>query len=266
MLQAIKLVEDAEQGFSIAVGKIIIMDYPQTQPYAGTTNEGSSKPFENVSDFERGLSIGVGALLIYSAINNFRKTPVRAILRAAIGSGIVIRGVSGLCPVYSALNIDGRKQESVNIRTTFTVNKPRNEVYSAWRNLGTLPRFMRHLKNVSEVNGTRSHWEAKIPEGSPVSLSWDAEIVKDEPGTLLSWRSLPDSSIENAGKVEFRDALGHQGTELRVMISYRPPAGNIGAGVAKLLNPLFKKVVRDDILNFKQYIEFQNAEALGGFR
>ena len=125
---------------------------------------------------------------------------------------------------------------------------------------------MNHLINVSEINGTRSHWEARIPENSPMTISWDAEIVKDEPGALLSWRSLEGSTIENAGKIEFRDALGRQGTEIRVMISYRPPAGNIGGGVAKLLNPLFRKLIKKDVLNFKQYIEFQHSGPGDGFR
>ncbi|MBL7697575.1 MAG: DUF2892 domain-containing protein [Chitinophagaceae bacterium] len=221
---------------------------------------------QNVSNFERGLSIGIGALLIYSAIKNFKRTPVRAILRSGVGAGLVLRGAAGNCPVYSALNIDGTKNTSVNVRTTFVVNRPRNEVYAAWRNLSTLPRFMKHLTSVTETSNTRSHWEAKIPEGNPVSISWDAEVVKDEPGSLLSWRSLPGSTIDNAGKIEFRDALGHKGTEVRVTIIYRPPAGNIGSGVARLINPVFRKVIKKDVLNFKQYIEFLNAEAVGGFR
>jgi uncharacterized membrane protein len=223
-------------------------------------------PIQNVSNFERGLSIGIGALLIYSAVKNFRKTPVRAVFRSGLGAAMVFRGAAGNCPVYSALDVDGTKTTSVNVRVTFVVNRPRNEVYAAWRNLGSLPRFMKHLTSVTETSNTRSHWEAKIPEGSPISISWDAEIVKDEQGSLLSWRSLPGSSIDNAGKVEFRDALGHHGTEIRVTITYRPPAGNIGTGVAKLINPVFKKIIRQDVLNFKQYIEFLNAEAVGGFK
>jgi uncharacterized membrane protein len=35
---------------------------------------------------------------------------------------------------------------------------------------------------------------------------------------LLSWRSSPGSTIEIAGKVEFRKAPGDRGTELRNMI------------------------------------------------
>ncbi|MEO8582679.1 MAG: SRPBCC family protein [Flavitalea sp.] len=220
----------------------------------------------NVSNFERGLSIGIGALLIYSSVKNFKKTPLRAMIRAGLGTGLIMRGSSGSCPAYSTMEVDGTKTEAVNIRTTLVVNKPRHEVYAAWRNLGTLPRFMKHLANVTQLTNTRSHWEAKIPQGSPVSISWDADIVKDEPNELLSWRSLPGSTIENAGKVEFRDALGHHGTEIRVIISYRPPAGNIGGGVAKLLNPLFRKLLHQDIQGFKEYIELHNENAPGGFR
>ena len=261
------------------------MDTNQFRTYSGTSDEGTYNgvpegsgdqysyessqyegPIQNVSNFERGLSIGIGALLIYSAVKNFKKTPVRAIFRSGLGAAMVFRGAAGNCPVYSALDVDGTKTTSVNVRVSFVVNRPRNEVYAAWRNLGTLPRFMKHLTNVTEISNTRSHWEAKIPEGSPVSISWDAEIVKDEPGSLLSWRSLPGSSVDNAGKVEFRDALGHRGTEIKVTIIYRPPAGNIGTGVAKLMNPVFKKIIRQDVLNFKQYIEFLNAEAVGGFK
>lgn len=222
------------------------------------------KPFQNVSNFERGLSLGIGALLIYSAVRNFKKTPVRAIFRAGLGAGVVFRGASGNCPVYSSLNVDGTKNSTVNIRTSFVVNRPRSEVYAAWRNLSSLPRFMKHLKSVHETSGTRSHWEANIPEGSPVSISWDAEIVKDEPEILLAWRSLPGSTIDNAGKIEFRDALGHHATEVKVTIIYRPPAGNIGTGVAKLFNPLFRKIVKEDVLNFKQYFEIISAGEING--
>ena len=141
------------------------------------------------------------------------------------------------------------------------VNKPKEEVYEFWRKLENLPLFMKHLVSVTEIDSKRSHWEAKIPEGNPISLKWDAEIMKEDPGRLLSWRSLPGSTIDNAGKVEFRDALGNQGTELNVMITYRPPAGNIGSGIGKLLNPLFEKVVRADVNNFKSFIDAGNAPA-----
>lgn len=226
---------------------------------AAVTEAAGEGPIQNVSNFERGLSIGIGALLVYSAIKNFRKTPLRAVLRAGLGAAMAVRGASGNCPVYSSMHVDGTKSSTVNVQTTFVVNRKRDEVYAAWRDLTALPRFMKHLKSVTETGPNTTRWEAKIPESSPVPITWDAEVVKDEPGSLLSWKSLPGSTIDNAGKVEFRDALGHQGTEVRVTIVYRPPAGNIGTGIAKLLNPVFSKMIREDVMNFKQYIEVLHA-------
>jgi len=213
----------------------------------------------NVSNFERAASAAIGGFLIFNSFHKLFRSPMRSISRIAAGSALLYRGLSGYDPIYHQLNINGNRTSSINMLTTFTVNKPRMDVYHLWRNLENLPLFMKHLVSVSEIDNKRSHWEAKIPEGNPISLKWDAEIMKDDPGHLLSWISLPDSMIHNAGKVEFRDALGNQGTELKVMITYRPPAGNIGSGIGKLLNPLFEKLVREDVNNFKSFIDAGNA-------
>jgi len=167
------------------------------------------------------------------------------------------RGASGVCPVYKKLDIDGTKADAINIRTQLIINKPRQEVYAFWRKLEDLPRFMRHISSIKLIDEKRSRWEVNIPQINPVAVKWDAEIVKDEPEQLLSWQSLPGSMIENAGKVEFRDALGNRGTELKIAITYRPPAGNIGSGVSRLMNPLFEKMIKEDLLNVKQFIEMR---------
>ncbi|XHR97598.1 hypothetical protein ACFJIV_13600 [Mucilaginibacter sp. UC70_90] len=43
-----------------------------------------------------------------------------------------------------------------------------------------------------------------------------------------------------------------------MVISYQPPAGGVGAGIAKILNPVFKNMVDKDIQNFKQYMDINN--------
>lgn len=215
----------------------------------------------NVSNFERGLSIAIGAFLLYRGLKKLPKSPLTNLIKASSGAGLLMRGVSGHCPVYNHFGIDGNKTTSVNIRSTVIVNKPRHEVYAFWRKLENLPLFMRHLESVQELDEKRSHWEAKIPNNM-ISIKWDAEIVKDDRNSLLSWQSLPGSTIENAGKVEFRNALGDRGTEVRIMITYRPPAGNIGTQVARLFNPLFEKMVKEDVTNFKQFIELKESLAV----
>lgn len=204
----------------------------------------------NVSNQERIISSVLGTFFLGRGLKK------RSLLRTIIGGYLLYRGTSGHCPVYDQIqrNKYTSKAESVNIKTSFIVNKPKQEVYDFWRKLENLPLFMTHLKSVKDIDGKTSHWEVKVP-GNVTAVSWDAEIVKEEEGSLLAWKSLPGATIENAGKVDFRDALGHEGTELNVVITYRPPAGKVGSGIAWLLNPVFRKMIETDISNFKQYIE-----------
>lgn len=152
----------------------------------------------NVGRRERAISVILGLLFVSRGIKK------ASFLRAAVGGYLLYRGASGHCPVYSQLqrNEYTSKPESVNIQTTMIVNKPKDEVYKFWRNLENLPLFMQHLKSVKEFDEKKSRWEVNVP-GNVTSVGWDAEIVKEEEGELLSWKSLPGATIENAGKVSF---------------------------------------------------------------
>jgi uncharacterized membrane protein len=139
------------------------------------------------------------------------------------------------------------------VRAAVTVNRPRNEVYDSWRDLQSLPRFMRHLVDVREMDGNRSHWTAKAPGGATVE--WDAEIVDDRPNELLAWRSVEGSQVHHAGSVRFRDAPGGRGTEVIVEMAYDPPGGPIGVVVAKLFGQEPEQQTHDDLRRFKQVME-----------
>lgn len=208
----------------------------------------------NIGTPERVFSLLSGAWLLYDAIIK-RKVNF---LQTMAGSYLLMRGVTGVCLAYQGLGKTSveYKPQNINIKTTLTVNRPRDQVYAFWRRLEQLPQFMRHLKKVQVLDETTSEWTASIPRlpGKLGTVSWKSEIVKDDPGALLSWKSLPGSAIENAGKVSFNDA-GKFGTEVHVVISYHAPLGLVGEKAGKLLNPLFEKMVREDIRNFKRFIE-----------
>jgi uncharacterized membrane protein len=210
----------------------------------------------NVGSNERLVSVGLGAFILSSGLNNLTRHPMKGFMRTLIGGLLLYRGASGHCPVYSSLGKTKGVTQSpaINIRTGLIVNKPKDEVYAFWRKLENLPLFMKHLSSVTEIDSKHSHWEANIP-GNIGKIKWNAEIVKEEPGYLIGWQSIPNSMINNAGKVTFNDALGGEGTELEVVITYHAPAGDIGSSLAKMLNPMFEKVIRQDIMNFKEYIE-----------
>ncbi len=208
----------------------------------------------NVGITERVTSLIAGALLFINAV---KKRDHLTTTKAALGGYLLFRGATGHCNLYEMAGKAHKPDpaKNINIRTSLYVARPRQEVYAFWRELGNLPLFMEHLKSVKTQGKKKSKWKAWLP-GQVGTIGWKAEIVKDKPGKVLGWNSLPGSAIDNAGKIEFRDA--GMGTELRVIISYRAPLGIIGAGLAGLFTPAFEKIILNDIQNFKTYLEAES--------
>ena len=143
--------------------------------------------------------------------------------------------------------------QGIHAKASCIVNLQPEEVYSFWRNFENLPRFMRHLDSVQDLGDGRSRWIAKGPAGTQVE--WDATIIADVPGGVITWRSLEDSDVDNAGAVRFERAPGGRGTIVKVNIQYNPPAGVIGATVAKLFGEEPEQQLDDDLRRFKQVLE-----------
>ncbi|MEY2929365.1 MAG: hypothetical protein RL033_114 [Pseudomonadota bacterium] len=143
-------------------------------------------------------------------------------------------------------------QKGVVVLQSITINRSPEDVYSFFRDLENLPRFMTHLVYVRVSNG-RSHWRAKGPLGT--SVEWDAEIIQDRPGELLAWRSLADADIPNSGRVTFRPAPGGRGTELVVHLNYDPPAGALGVLAAQIFQSEPAQEIASDLRRLKQVLE-----------
>jgi uncharacterized membrane protein len=136
---------------------------------------------------------------------------------------------------------------------TVTIDKPKQMLYAFWRDFSNLPAFMHNVRSVSVIDQTRSHWVIEGPAGETVE--WDSEIVRDEPGSVIEWRSLDGASVRNSGQVEFADSPDGRGSIVRVTITYDPPAGAIGKLIAKLFQREPKVQARQDLRRFKQLME-----------
>jgi uncharacterized membrane protein len=143
--------------------------------------------------------------------------------------------------------------KGIHAKASCIVNREPHEVYQFWRRLENLPRFMKHLESVEETMEGRSRWVAKGPAGTTVE--WEAMIVGDDPGRVITWRSLENSDVDNAGAVRFEAAPGGRGTIVRVNIQYNPPGGVIGKTVAQLFGEEPEQQLDDDLRRFKQMME-----------
>ena len=155
--------------------------------------------------------------------------------------------------VICAMQLSGNGTHGIHAKASCVVNRPLEEVYHFWRNFENLPRFMRHLESVTDLGDGRSHWKVKGPAG--MEVEWDATIVADVPGEVITWRSLENADVDNAGAVRFVQAPGGRGTIVKVNLEYNPIGGVIGATVAKLFGEEPEQQLDDDMRRFKQVLE-----------
>jgi uncharacterized membrane protein len=148
---------------------------------------------------------------------------------------------------------EAERDEKAVVGRTVTIDRPREEIYAFWRHLPNLVGIMENLERIDLIDDRRSHWVVKAPGGRTVE--WDSEIVDDEPGQLLSWRSVEGSEIRTSGRVEFLEAPPGRGTYVRATIAYDPPGGVIGEWIAKLLQREPNVQARRDLRRLKQFLE-----------
>jgi uncharacterized membrane protein len=212
---------------------------------------------KNVNDVERAVSIAAGAALL--ALAAWKKLPRTAANLA--GLGLVARGASGLCPVNAALGRtrtrDNTKEalsgsRGIRLDDGVTINASPEALYTFWRDLTNLPRFMDHIDRIDVIDDTHSHWVIAGPAN--LKVEWDAAIINEVPGELIGWQSLPGSDVASAGSVHFKPLAGG-GTHVEVSLQYDPPAGKLGASLAWLTGRGASTMLRDDLRRLKELVE-----------
>lgn len=212
----------------------------------------------NVGDAERWVSLIGGGIL---GLFGLSRGTLPGLGLAAIGGGLVYRGLTGHCHLYGALGMATATHspqasipagQGVKIVRSLTINRSQEDLFRFWRNFENLPRFMNHLVSV-RAHGNRSHWVARGPLG--MHAEWDAEIINEEPKRLIAWRSLEGSEVATAGSVHFDPAPDGRGTEVRVVMKYDPPAGQVGTLIAKLFGEDPGRQIREDLGQLKQLME-----------
>ena len=245
-------------------------------PSPTTTNAGTAAAGGhfgvNVGGQERAASAITGGLMLAYGLS---KGSVGGLLIAAAGGAVAYRGVTGHCGVYHAIGKStadadehGRtpsetfSHHGVHVEVSFTIGKPRHELYAYWRDFERLPTFMRHLQSVTVQSPTRSKWVTAGPGGTTVA--WEADIIADVPDERIAWHSVAGGDVDTAGSIHFRDAPADRGTEVKVSMNYVPPGGRVGAAIAKLFGRSGEAEVREDLRRFKQLMEAGEITTIDG--
>ena len=206
---------------------------------------------ESGMDQTRMISGAAGGALLLMGL---RKRGVLGLGMAAVGGYLAYRAATGNDPVMAAAGLSGNSAAAkpIFVEHSVVIDRPAQDVYDFWRKLDNLPQIMSHLESVTALDEKRSRWVAKAPLGTHVE--WEAEIVNDKPGQRIGWHSLPGATVDNAGSVQF-ESLPNGGPRVHVALSYRPPAGPLGAAVAKLFGEEPSQQIAEDLQKFKAAFE-----------
>jgi uncharacterized membrane protein len=192
----------------------------------------------NIHQMERVLSALLGGTLLFRSVTH------RSLTNAALGSMLLYRGVSGHSYLYQALGIstaNGSQYHEIRASDgaleavrSLTIEKPALELYQIWREPQNLSQIMGDFADVTQVSADRQHWTLHAPLNN--RIEWDTQIVEDQPGSFLRWKSIEGTPLPNEGSLSFRPAPKDWGTEVTLHIRFEMPAGESGSRMVKLLN------------------------------
>jgi len=224
------------------------------------SSDQSSSNGINVGGLERfACAITGGALAAYG----LRRRSASGLILTLAGAALLHRGGTGHCNTYQALGINTSHASDnsagehdvardVHVEKSIVIDKSPEALYSFWRDLENLPRFMDHLESVNSVGFNRWHWVVKGPVGT--RPEWDAEIYNEKPNELIAWRSL-DGTVTNAGSVRFEPTSDGAGTQVKVVLNYNAPGGKASALLAKLFGQEPGQMIEGDLRRLKQILE-----------
>lgn len=201
---------------------------------------------ENWTPAARGAAVlAGGALAGYGLV---RRTPLSTLLAAA-ALGVVVRGLTNV-PLKRAFGFNAGHR-AIDLQKSIEIMAPPETVFDAWTRYENFPYFMAHVLEVRDLGEQRSHWVVRGAMGA--RIEWNACLTETLRPTLLAWKSEPGSVVEHAGIVRFEAT--ESGTRVHVRLSYNPPAGALGHGVAVLLGSDPKQELDDDLMRMKSFIE-----------
>ena len=167
------------------------------------------------------------------------------------GIGLLARAATNL-ETKRLLGV-GARRRAVDVQKTVTVDAPVEAVYAFWTMYDNFPRFMSRVLEVRpNARETQSHWRVEGPGGVPIEF--DAEITQAIPSHVFGWKTVEGSIVGHAGLVHFEPTPDGR-TRLHIRMSYNPPGGWLGHGIAKAFGVDPKSSLDADLARMKTYLE-----------
>ncbi len=152
--------------------------------------------------------------------------------RLACGAGafgLIVRAASD-APT-ARLFASGGDPYAFEATRSIAIERPVDEVFGLLSDYENYPDFMPNVANMRTLPGLRHRWNMLAPGGIPIPVR--DRIIEHVPGSFVAWESEAGSTFPYAGAARFRPI--EAGTLVEARMSYGPPLGSVGDGLARLL-------------------------------
>lgn len=135
------------------------------------------------------------------------------------------------------------------VRTSALVNAPAEELYRMWRDVESAPLWQEQIVSVVRTGERTSHWVMQVKDKR---VEWDSEVLNDESGKRIAWRSV-DGESDNAGEVIFERATAGRGTMVTVLQEFK--MSKLASAWETLTGRNPKQAVIENLRHFKALAE-----------
>lgn len=141
------------------------------------------------------------------------------------------------------------------VRTSALIHASAEDLYAMWRDVEAAPLWQEQIESVTRTGATTSHWVMRSglnDDDKDKTTEWDSEILRDEPGRRIAWKSIEGES-DNAGEVVFESAPGNRGTMVTVLQEFR--MGKLASAWETIVGRNPKQAVIENLRHFKALAE-----------
>jgi uncharacterized membrane protein len=173
----------------------------------------------------------------------------RVLKEKAFAAGVPAMGAAGIILNGRYLPPPDDKDGKLWVRTSALVQASPKDLYTMWRNVESSPIWQEQITKVVDTGERTSHW---VMQSNEKTIEWDSEILADEPGKRIAWRSIGGES-DNAGEVIFEEAPGNRGTMVTVLQEFR--MGKLASAWEAFVGRNPKQAVIENLRHFKALAE-----------
>jgi uncharacterized membrane protein len=179
--------------------------------------------------------------------NALNEKPNAEPLPAAASAGIMVSG--------KYLPPPEDKDGKIWARTSALIKMDSDKLYEMWRDVESAPLWQEQIVQVTKTGKSTSHWVMRTSDthdADAKTIEWDSEILADEPGRRIAWRSIGGES-QNAGEVIFEPAPGGRGTMVTLLQEFR--LGKLASLWETIVGRNPKQAVIENLRHFKALAE-----------